>query len=324
MLLKRPRRNRKTAAIRSLVQEARLHPSQLVMPIFVKEMSEIKEPISSLPFQYRFNLLGVLKECEKLSLLGLSAIALFPVIEKSKKIVDGKEALNEENVLIKAIREIKNHFPDICLIADVALDPYTDHGHDGILNDRGDVDNDATVEILVKQSVMLASAGVDIVAPSDMMDGRVGRIREALESFGFTDVNILSYAVKYASSFYAPFREAVGSPLKVGNKRTYQMDPANSREALREVLLDEAEGADIVMVKPALAYLDVITKVKEITPLPVAAFHVSGEYAALYAAAERGWLDAEAALLESLLSIKRAGADMIFTYGAMQAAKLLG
>lgn len=320
---RRARRNRKTAAIRDLVQEHRLYPSQLVAPLFIREGGSDAEPIASMPGVYRLSIDGALRECATLYNLGVRAVDLFTYIPQEKKDRQGSEALREGNLLQRAILAIKKELPDLCLMVDIALDPFTDHGHDGIVDDQGQILNDTTVISLCKMSALAAAAGADVVAPSDMMDGRIGQIRQHLDRFGFTHVSILSYAVKYASSFYGPFREALHSAPKFGDKKTYQMNPANAREALLECQMDEWEGADMLMIKPALPYLDIITKVRERTELPLAAYHVSGEYAMLMAAAQNGWIDGDRALLESLLCIKRAGADFILTYGAKRAAELL-
>lgn len=321
MLFHRPRRNRKTCAVRALVQENRLHASDLIHPLFVVEGNSVRIPIKSMPGIERLSIDELLKEVEKNCSVGIQAVALFPVISPEKKDEEGSESLNKEGILQKAIRAVKKEFPDVCVISDVALDPYTTHGHDGVLNEKQDVANDKTVDILVEMALVQAEAGVDMVAPSDMMDGRVGAIRKGLDSAGFFDVNIHAYSAKYASAFYGPFRDALSSRLKFGNKKTYQMNPANSREALLEAMLDESEGADVIMVKPALAYLDVIAKIREVTSLPISAYQVSGEYSMIMAADQNGWLDGKQALIESMLSIKRAGADMIFTYGAFRIAQ---
>lgn len=318
MLIHRPRRNRKSRAIRALVQETRLSPQDLIYPLFVKEGKNEREPIASLPGICRLTLDQLLKEVEKAITLGIPAIALFPVISSSLKDDIGSEALNPKGILPRAIAAVKKEFPPLCIISDVALDPYSSQGHDGLVDARGEVINDETVELLVKMALIQAEAGVDMVAPSDMMDGRVRAIREGLDRAGFSHVNIHAYTAKYASAFYGPFRDALGSRLKFGDKKSYQMNPANQREALLEALLDQEEGADIIMVKPALPYLDVIAKLRAAIPLPLSAYQVSGEYAMLKAAEKNGWLDGKRALLESVISIKRAGADMIFTYGACE------
>jgi porphobilinogen synthase len=322
MMYSRPRRNRRSQAIRSLVQETRLTKSSLILPLFVLEHSGEREEISALKGTYRHTLKSLIHCVEEALMLGIQAVILFPVIPIEKRDLLGSEALNSQSRLCSAIEILKREFPSLCVMADIALDPYTTHGHDGVLDVEGLVDNDRTVEILCKASVILAQAGADMVAPSDMMDGRVRAIREALDQEEFYNVSIHSYCAKYASCFYSPFREALGTSPK-GDKKSYQMDPANSKEALREALLDEEEGADLLMIKPAVHYLDVIAKVKEQTILPVSAYHVSGEYALLQAAAEKGYVDFERALWETTLSIKRAGADLIVTYGALQLARLI-
>lgn len=319
----RPRRNRKSSAILDLVQETRLHPSNFVAPLFVLEGNNQKQPISSMPGINRLSIDLLLKEVGALLLLGIKAIDLFAVVPAEKKDFLATEAIRKGNLIEQAIVALKKEFPQICVMVDIALDPYTTHGHDGLVNDAGCVMNDATLEVLGKMSVQAAEAGADIVAPSDMMDGRVGYIRSQLDAAGFTDVNILAYAAKYASAFYGPFREALGSAPKFGDKKGYQLNPANVREALLECQLDINEGADMLLIKPALAYLDIISKVKEITYLPVGAYHVSGEYAMVKAAAQNGWIDGERVMMESLLSIKRAGADFILTYAAREMAELL-
>ncbi len=320
-LLHRPRRNRKSGAIRDLLQEVRLNVGDLIYPLFVIEGDGVKDPIISMPQIYRYSLDRVLNEIERAVRFKIPAIALFPVINSEQKDAHGSEAVNPQGLMQRAIQRIKKEFPHLCIIADVALDPYTTHGHDGLINAEGDVENDPTIEALVKMALVQAEAGVDMVAPSDMMDGRVRAIRLALDANGFSQISIHAYSAKYASSFYGPFRDALSSHVKIGNKKTYQLNPANWREALREGMLDEEEGADILMVKPALPYLDIITRLKEQTYLPISAYQVSGEYAMIMAAAQKGWLDGEKTLLESLLSIKRAGADMIFTYAAPQIAQ---
>lgn len=315
-LTHRLRRNRQTPAIRSLVQETRLCPSDLIHPFFILEGSEKKESIASMPGVERLSLDLILRQAEHLHKQGIQAIALFPTIDKALKSERGEEAWNPEGLVPRAIRVIKRSLPSLCVIADVALDPYTVHGHDGIASPSGEILNDETLESLSCMAAALAEAGADFVAPSDMMDGRVGAIRKTLDSAGFTKTGILSYSIKYASSLYAPFRDALHSHLAFGDKKTYQMDPANRREAMLEARLDEEEGADILMVKPATLYLDVISQLREETHKPIAAYHVSGEYAMVLAAHEKGYLNAEKVFYETLLSIKRAGADMIFTYAA--------
>jgi porphobilinogen synthase len=321
-LIYRPRRLRRTEALRQLVQETHLRVQDLIYPLFVMEGENQRQEVESMPGCYRYTLDLLLKEVEEAANLGIPAVALFPVVPEEKKDPTGRESFNPEGLIQRAVRRIKQEIPEILVITDVALDPYNSDGHDGIVRD-GVILNDETVEVLVKQALSQAEAGTDIVAPSDMMDGRVGAIREALDEQGYTDVAILAYSAKYASAFYGPFRDALGSAPKWGDKKTYQMDPANAREALKEVELDEAEGADIVMVKPALAYLDIIYRVKEATDLPVAAYNVSGEYAMIKAAEQKGWIDGKKVMMESLLAMKRAGADMILTYFAKEAALLL-
>ncbi|MFS8868562.1 porphobilinogen synthase [Synechococcus sp. H65.1] len=321
-LIYRPRRLRRTEALRQLVQETHLRVQDLIYPLFVMEGENQRQEVESMPGCYRYTLDLLLKEVEEAANLGIPAVALFPVVPEEKKDPTGRESFNPDGLIQRAVRQIKQEIPEILVITDVALDPYNSDGHDGIVRD-GVILNDETVEVLVKQALSQAEAGTDIVAPSDMMDGRVGAIREALDEQGYTDVAILAYSAKYASAFYGPFREALGSAPKWGDKKTYQMDPANAREALREVELDEAEGADIVMVKPALAYLDIIYRVKEATNLPVAAYNVSGEYAMIKAAEQKGWIDGKKVMMESLLAMKRAGADMILTYFAKEVALLL-
>jgi porphobilinogen synthase len=319
----RPRRLRQSDFLRAMVRETRLVPQQLIQPLFVAE-GALKGPINSMPGIVRLDLEELAQEALALHKLGIGCIALFPVIPPALKNDEGTEALNANGLVPRAIAAVKKACPDIAVMVDIALDPYTTHGHDGLLDKNGLVDNDATVEILRRQALVYARAGADIVAPSDMMDGRVGQIRQVLERDGYKNVVILSYAAKYASAFYGPFRDAVGtsSALK-GDKRNYQMDPANTDEAMREVEMDINEGADIVMVKPGMPYLDIIRRVKERFEVPVAAYQVSGEYAMLRAAINNGWLDEKKALMEALLCFRRAGADMILTYYAKQAAQWL-
>lgn len=310
----RMRRNRKSEGIRSLVRETHLKKSDLIQPFFLIEGEEKKEVIKEMPGIFRFSSDLLLRKAEDLLEKGMKAIAIFPVIDPSKKTNDGKEALNSSGLLAQTITLLKKEIPEMTLIADVALDPYTSHGHDGVVNERGEVANDDTVVLLGEMAVMLADAGVDIVAPSDMMDGRVGYIRKVLDESNFQNTSILSYSVKYASSLYSPFREALGTYQLFADKRSYHMDPANCREALLEAELDMEEGADILMVKPATFYLDVISELRNICHKPVAAYHVSGEYSMVMAADEKGYLNADKVFYENLLSIKRAGADMILTY----------
>jgi porphobilinogen synthase len=320
----RPRRLRSSAWLRALVAEHHLQASDLIWPLFVQEGKGKVTKVDGLPGVERYTIDKLVAAAREAASLGIPAIALFPVVPADKKSGDAAEAFNKDNLVCRAIRAVKAAVLDIGIIGDVALDPYTSHGHDGVLDKNGEVANDATVAILCKQARALADAGCDIVAPSDMMDGRIGEIRAALDKAGHERTVILSYAAKYASAFYGPFRQAVGSaksrPL---DKRGYQMDPANMREAMREVALDIAQGADMVMVKPGTLYLDVIARVKDATDLPVFAYHVSGEYAMLKAASAAGMLDEQAATLETLLAFKRAGADAILTYAARDVAKWL-
>lgn len=322
-IVQRPRRNRKSSAIRSLVQENRLHPSMFVAPLFVCEGEERQEAISSMPGVCRLSLDLLAEEAKALYGLGICSVDLFPVIPHNRKDASGSEATRTGNLMQRAVDAVKQAVPEICVMVDIALDPYTDHGHDGLVNEKGEVLNDETLEVLGGMSLLAARAGADIVAPSDMMDGRVGYLRRLLDLEGHHDVGILAYAAKYASSFYGPFRDALQSAPKFGDKKSYQMDPANAREALREVSLDEMEGADMLLIKPALAYLDIVAKVRAETHLPLGAYHVSGEYSMVMAAAERGWLDADRVFAESLLSIRRAGADFILTYAARRMAENL-
>jgi porphobilinogen synthase len=310
------------------VQEHRLHVDDLIQPMFVKDGNGGPEEIPSLPGMERLNVRNTIKEVAALAHLGIRAVALFPQIDPALKDARGKYAVASKNWFFNAIKQIKAEVPEMLIVADVALDPYTDHGHDGVLDpNTGDVANDDTVHVLTHYATLLASVGTDIVAPSDMMDGRIGAIRDELDHEGFSQTSILAYAVKFASAYYGPFRDAVGSSTKKGtaplDKRSYQLDPANFREALLEARLDEDQGADILMVKPAGLYLDVISAVKLGTTLPVAAYQVSGEYAQIYAAAKLGWLDLEKARDESLMAIKRAGADIILTYFAKAVAQQL-
>ncbi|MEM1071959.1 MAG: porphobilinogen synthase [Planctomycetota bacterium] len=322
----RPRRLRSHAAIRGLVREHRLHPEQLILPLFVVEGSGVREPIDTLPGVERLSIDQVFEVIETACSLSVRSFALFPKIEADQKTTDGAAAVNQSGLACRAMRAIRDAYPDVSLVGDVALDPYSSDGHDGIVRD-GRVLNDETVEILAKQALLLAQAGADIVAPSDMMDGRIGAIRAELESAGQAETVIMSYAAKYASSFYGPFRDALdsapirreGVPL---DKRSYQMDPANGQEAVHEASLDIEEGADIVMVKPGLPYLDVVHRLADTLPVPVAAYHVSGEYAMLRSAAALGCVDYEQALQESLICLVRAGARIVLTYGALDYARL--
>ncbi len=320
-LIRRPRRNRKSETIRSFHRETFLSPAHFIYPLFI-HAGQGTQPIGSMPGCSRLSLDAMMKEVEESRAEGVHAVVLFPAIDEKLKSSRGEEAYNPEGLVPQAIRRLKKQWPDLVVTTDVALDPYSSDGHDGIVID-GKIVNDETVEVLCRQAVCQARAGADIIAPSDMMDGRVGAIREALDDAGFPEVSILAYTAKYASAYYGPFRDALDSAPKFGDKKTYQMDPANAREALLELELDEAEGADMVMVKPAGPYLDVIRRVRDATPLPVAAYQVSGEYAMIKAACQNGWLDEKRVVLESLVGIRRAGADIILTYFAKQAARYL-
>jgi porphobilinogen synthase len=321
----RMRRGRRTKAIRRLVAESGLGCGDFIYPVFVLDGEKKTEPVPSMPGIERKSVDGLLKELGEAVELGIPAVALFPVIDMDKKSLDGAECANPDGLVQTTVKAIKAEYPDLVVIADVALDPYTTHGQDGIIDDSGYVLNDETVAMLVRQAVSHAEAGVDMVAPSDMMDGRIGRIRSALETDGHIHTMILAYAAKYASCFYGPFRDAVGSAATLGggDKSTYQMAPSNSDEALREVGLDLEEGADIIMVKPALPYLDIIRRVRETYGVPTFAYQVSGEYAMIKAAAQNGWLDEQATVIEALLSIKRAGANAILSYYSIAAARWL-
>ena len=325
-LVNRPRRNRKSAAVRGLMRETTLAASHLIYPMFVQEGEE-NTPIPSLPGCTRWCVDDIASECARLFALGIHCVDLFAVVPEEKKDAAGSEAWNPDGVVPRAIKAIKALVPQMCVMTDVALDPFNTYGQDGIVREyeNGDYEilNDETVEALCRQALCHAQAGADIISPSDMMDGRVAAIRAALDAEGFINVSILSYTAKYASAFYGPFRGALGSAPKFGDKKTYQMDPANRREALREAKLDAQEGADMLMVKPATMYLDVIAELRRTTDLPIAAYHVSGEYLMIKAAAASGWLDERSCMLESLISIRRAGADMILTYAAPQVAEWL-
>ncbi|MEQ8414839.1 MAG: porphobilinogen synthase [Imperialibacter sp.] len=321
MLSRRPRRNRKSGVIREMVEETRLSTKDFIFPLFVIEGTGKKVEVKSMPGIFRFSLDALLKEIEECLMLGIRTFAIFPAIDDSKKDKYATESLNGEGLYLRALSGIKKRFPEACLMTDVAMDPYSSDGHDGLVKD-GQIVNDETLEILGKMAVAQAGTGADIIGPSDMMDGRVGHIREMLDDAGYTNTSILAYTAKYASAFYGPFREALDSAPKAGDKKTYQMDTANRNEALVEAELDYNEGADILMVKPALAYLDVIRLLKDNFPLPIAAYNVSGEYAMIKAAAQNGWLDGEKAMVESLLSIKRAGASIILSYFAREFAQL--
>ena len=322
MLTERPRRNRTSRGIRELVAEHHIAPQHLVLPLFVQEIEDSETPILSMPGQARLGIRRLVEKAQRAYDLGIPAVALFPALADSLKDARGTESTNDDGLLQRAIRALKAELPELVVITDVALDPYSSDGHDGVVID-GRIDNDQTLPILGAMAVAQARAGADVVAPSDMMDGRIGEIRQALDKAGHTEVAICSYCCKFASSFYGPFREALDSSPRTGDKRTYQMSPANLRECAREVALDEAEGADWLMVKPGLPYADVIRYVSELTALPIAAYHVSGEYSMLKAAAERGFIDYESCLLESLLCLRRAGASIIFTYAAIDAAQAL-
>ncbi|MCA9705501.1 MAG: porphobilinogen synthase [Myxococcales bacterium] len=318
----RPRRNRKSAALRAAVRETTVGPEHFIYPLFVHE-GDAQIPIGSMPGCFRHGRAGLLQEVERAFDVGVRMVALFPAVDEALKDSTGTESYNDDGLVPRTIKALKDRWPELMIVTDVALDPYSSDGHDGIVAPDGRILNDETVEVLCKQALSQARAGADVIAPSDMMDGRVGAIRDALDAEGFTEVSILAYTAKYASAFYGPFREALDSAPKSGDKKTYQMDPANAREALRECELDEDEGADMIMVKPAGPYLDVIQRLREQTPLPLAAYQVSGEYAMLKAAAERGWLDERRVVLESLLAIRRAGADVVLTYYARQVAAWL-
>ena len=321
----RPRRLRRDAATRALVREHRLAPEDLILPVFVLDGVGQTQDVASMPGVQRRSvdrLLPVAEECVR---LGIPVMALFPVIDKALKTPDGRQATRADGLVPRAVRELKSRFPSLALLTDVALDPYTSHGQDGLLDDTGYILNDETVAVLREQALVQAAAGVDIVAPSDMMDGRIGVIRSALEGAGHIHTRIMAYSAKYASAFYGPFRDAVGSASNLGkaDKKVYQMDPGNTDEALREVALDIAEGADMVMVKPGMPYLDIVRRVKDGFGVPTFAYQVSGEYAMLKAAAAQGWLDHDAVMMESLLAFKRAGADGVLTYFALEAARRL-
>jgi len=320
----RLRRTRADAWTRRLVAEHRLGVEDLIWPVFVHDEPQGRQPVPSMPGIFRLSIPALIDAAGEAAALGVPAVALFPVVPPERKSPEGEEACRADNLCNRAVRALKQAVPGIGVICDVALDPYTSHGHDGLLRD-GRILNDETLDVLCRQALAEAEAGVDVIAPSDMMDGRIGRIRDALDGAGFQDVRILAYAAKYASAFYGPFRDAVGSKgaLGQGDKRTYQMDPANGAEALRECALDVAEGADMLMIKPGMPYLDVIWRVKEAFGLPTFAYQVSGEYAMVKAAAERGWLDGEKIVEETLLGFKRAGADAILTYSAVDVAKKL-
>jgi len=321
----RMRRNRQDAWSRNMVAEHRVTAADLIWPVFVLEGQEQRESVTSMPGVERLSIDLLLPRIEEARNLGIPAVALFPVTPRECKSADGHEATNPDNLVCRAVRAIKREVPEIGVVCDVALDPYTDHGHDGLLNDDGVILNDETLSVLIRQSMVQAEAGCDVIAPSDMMDGRIGVIRHALEEQRFTNTKIMSYAAKYASAYYGPFRDAVGSAgtLKSKGKQSYQMDPANTDESLREVALDLAEGADMVMVKPGMPYLDIVRRIKDHFAVPTFAYQVSGEYAMIKAAGGNGWLDGDKAMAEALLAFKRAGADGVLTYAAIEMAKSL-
>ena len=319
----RPRRNRQSPWVRRLTAETRLSVDDLIWPIFVREGTNVEEPVSSMPGVFRYSVDRIAAQAERAAGLGIPAIAIFPYTDPDKRTADGREALNPDNLVCRALRAMKAAAPEIGLVADVALDPYTDHGHDGLMRD-GEIVNDETVAVLVEQSRVQVEAGCDIIAPSDMMDGRVGAIREAMEADGSTNTLIMAYSAKYASAFYGPFRDAVGSSSTLkGDKRTYQMDPSNGAEAEREAGMDITEGADMIMVKPGMPYLDIVHRLKQRFQIPTYAYQVSGEYAMIRAAAGNGWLDGDKAMVESLQAFKRAGADGVLTYFAPMIAEKL-
>ena len=325
----RPRRLRRSSALRSMVRENVLLPSDFIYPLFVHEGSEVQS-IGAMPGAFRWDLNSLMGEVERAWNLGIRCVVLFPKVNEALKTEDGAECFNEKGLIPNVIRSLKKEFPKMTIMTDVALDPYSSDGHDGIVSNEGVVLNDETIELLCRQAIVQANAGADLIGPSDMMDGRVGAIREALDDQGFEQVGIISYSAKYSSAYYGPFREALDSAPKAitakpipKDKNTYQMDPANAREAITEAQLDEQEGADILMVKPGLAYLDIIYRLREESELPIAAYNVSGEYAMVKAASERGWIDEKSVVLETLLSFKRAGSDLILTYHACDASKWL-
>ena len=316
-MLKRPRRNRKSEVIRRMVQETHLSADNLIFPLFIVEGNNVKTEVASMPGIFRYSVDNLLREVEACAKLGLMSFDLFPNINEDLKDKLATESYRPGSLYLRAIAEVKKNFPEVCVITDVAMDPYSSDGHDGIV-EGGEIVNDPTLEVLGKMALAHAQAGADIIAPSDMMDGRVGYIRNALDSHGFTNVSIMSYTAKYASAFYGPFRDALESAPKFGDKKSYQMNPANQREALIEATLDEAEGADFLMVKPGLPYLDVIKLLADNSELPIAAYNVSGEYAMIKAAIQNGWLDAQRATVEVLMSLRRAGATAILTYHAKE------
>ncbi len=321
-LIRRPRRNRQSAVIRDMVQETRLSVTDFILPLFILEGNNVRSEVASMPGIYRLSLDLLLDEIQECVDLGINTFDLFPNLPESRKDKYATESYNPDGLYLQAVRAIKDRFPEVMVMTDVAMDPYSSDGHDGIV-ENGKILNDETLEVLGKMTLAQAQAGANIIGPSDMMDGRVGYLRQVLDASGFHDVAIMSYAAKYASAFYGPFRDALNSAPKFGDKKTYQMNPANSREALIEAQLDVDEGADFLMVKPALAYLDIIKLLDDNFHLPIAAYNVSGEYAMIKAAAQNGWLDGERAMMESLMAIKRAGANVILTYFAKEAARLL-
>ncbi len=321
-LRSRPRRNRSSAAVRGLVRETNLLPSNFILPVFVTEGKGVSDPIAAMPGTSRHSIDRLVLEAKKAEKLGISALALFPKIDDRLKDSYAKEAMNRDGLLPRAVRALKDAVPNMLVITDVAMDPYSSDGHDGLVRD-GLILNDESLPILADMAICQAEAGADWVAPSDMMDGRVGYLRRSLDDAGFSDRGILAYTAKYASAFYGPFRQALDSAPRAGDKKTYQMDPSNRREAIREAILDVNEGADVIMVKPALAYLDIISELRRKVTVPIAAYQVSGEYAMIKAAGERGWLDADLAMMEALLAIRRAGADMILSYYSLEAARIL-
>ncbi|MDN3505562.1 MAG: porphobilinogen synthase [Rhabdochlamydiaceae bacterium] len=323
-MLIRPRRNRKNPMIRALIQENHLNIHDIIAPFFLIEGDDKIEPIKSLPGISRYTLDKLIVEVASIHSRGIQSIAIFPALERNKRSKEASEAFNENGLIPSAIKLLKKHFPNLTVITDIALDPYTDHGHDGLTSDEGEILNDETIKVLVKQALVAAKAGVDAVAPSDMMDGRIKAIRSALDSHGYENTTIIAYTAKYASALYGPFRDAIKTKLAFGDKLTYQLNPANIKEALLETKLDQEEGADMLLVKPATFYLDVIAKMAQISHIPIGAYHVSGEYAMVQAAASQGMLDLHKTYHEALLSIKRAGGSFIFTYAYKEMLEFLG
>lgn len=322
-ILNRPRRNRRTDAIRRMVRENHLTTNDVIAPLFVIEGNNQKVPIGSMPDCYRLSIDNLVKEAKELYSLGVPAISLFPAVDESLKTKDAREAYNPDGLNQRAVRAVKDAVPEIAIMTDIALDPYSSDGHDGLVSETGEILNDETLDVLQKMAICQAEAGADILGPSDMMDGRVLAIRQAIDAEHYKNVSIMAYTAKYASAFYGPFRDALDSAPKSGDKKTYQMDFANKREAIRELMLDEAEYADFVMVKPGIAYLDVIAEMRAVTDLPLAVYNVSGEYAMVKAAAQNGWLDGQKIMIEMLYGFKRAGADVILTYFAKELAMYL-